>query len=142
MPTLHQHRLIGIVPTAKASVVGTWWATNVDADEDYTKWPPLNATGLPADPVTHNWFNTALTDPQCKAVLTKLCQLSGVTPPTNAQWNGWTKQQKRAWLLSVQAAIITGYGLLVTLADNTGTWDNPANALTLMGLKVIQAPMP
>jgi hypothetical protein len=138
--TLYVHRLILIVPTAKVAAVVTWFQANVGANAvDAQLGPGLNASGLAADPVTYRWCCGSYTDAECKAILAKLCQLAAVTPPTNVQWNGWTGAQKRSWLLSVQAAILSGYGAYVTLADNTGAWDDPAAALTALGLKTITA---
>jgi hypothetical protein len=140
MPTQYQHRLILIVPVAKVATVVTWFQANIGANSvPADLGPGLNATGLAADPVTHNWSDGSYTDAECKAILAKLCQLAGVTPPTNAQWSGWTGVQKRSWLGSVRAAILSGYGVYVTLADNSDVWDDPAAALAALGLQTIRA---
>ena len=134
--TLQIHRTIIVVPIgAKLTAVGTWLAANVDPTTDTTKWPGLSATG--AAPATYRWECCAWTDAQCKAILAKLCQLASVTPPTNTQWDGWTQAQKISWLASVRATIKTNYGVYVTLASNTGTWDSPDGVLTALGLKRI-----
>jgi hypothetical protein len=135
--TVYVHRLILIVPAgAKVTAVVTWFSTNIGAASvPATLGPGLSASG--SAPATHDWLCGSYTDPECKAILAKLCQLAAVTAPTNAQWNGWDGAAKRAWLASVRAAILSGYGAYVTLADNEGQWDNATDALAAMGLKVI-----
>jgi hypothetical protein len=140
MATNYAHRLILIVPAAKVATVVTWFQANIGANSvPADLGPGLNASGLQADPVTYRWCCGSFTDAECKAVLAKLCQLASVTPPTNAQWNGWTGVQKRSWLGSVRAAILSGYGVYVTLADNSDVWDDPAAALAALGLQTMQA---
>jgi hypothetical protein len=129
------HRLILIVPVAKVPAVVAWLVANVDTLTDPDLGPPLNPSGLATDPVTHRWCDGSFDDADCKAILLKLCQLASITPPTVAQWNGWTQAQKIAWLKSVQAAILSGFGAYVTLADNTGVWDDPDAALAVLGLQ-------
>lgn len=132
----HIHRTIIVVPVAKVAAVVAWIRANVDDTCPANIGPALNASGIAADSATHRWQCCAWTDAQCKALLARLCQLASVTPPTNGQWNGWTGAQKRAWLASVRAAVLSGFGIYVTLANNEGQWDEPSDALAAMGLKV------
>lgn len=93
-------------------------------------------------PATYRWCNGSFTDAECKAILLKLCQLASVTPPTNAQWNGWTRPEKRTWLISVRNTIWTNYSVWVTLADNEGAWDNAQAEAQSRGLVVISSGTP
>lgn len=137
MATSFIHRILLIVPVAKVAAVVAWLQANVDATCPADLGPELNASGLIADAVTHNWQCGAWTDAQCKALLARLCNLASITPPTNNQWNNWTGAQKRAWLTSVHDAILGDFGVYVSLIDNqAGTWGDPNTALTAMGLKI------
>jgi hypothetical protein len=144
MPTSYVHRLLLIVPVAKVPAVVTWFQANVSiagctqAVDVAANWPGLNATGLVADPVTHRWCSGSWIDTDCKAILLKCCQLASVTPPTAPQWAGWTRPQKISWLQSVQAGLLSGYGIGVWLSNNEGPWDDAVNAAASMGLQVIQ----
>lgn len=143
MPTNFQHRLTLIVPTAKVAAVTSWFHANVGANSvPDDLGPGLNASGLTADPVTHRWCSGAWLDSEAKAILAKLCQLAGVTPPTNTQWNGWTRAQKISWLSSVRAGLLSGYGIYVALSPQDGDWDATNTILDNMGLKVIQSTTP
>jgi hypothetical protein len=130
------HRLLLIVPVGKIAAVASWFQANLGTDSIPTNLGPgLSASG--AAPATYAWLCGSYSDGECKAILTKLCQLAAVTPPTVAQWNGWVQDQKISWLKSVQAGILSGYGAYVTLADNGAAWDNPAAALQTMGLRLL-----
>lgn len=134
--TANAHRILLIVPAAKVAAVVAWFQANIGAASvPADLGPGLSATG--SAPATYAWMCGSYTDAECKAILAKLCQLAAVTPPTNLQWNGWTGAQKISWLASVRAAILSGYGAFVTLADNAGTWDDPAAALQAMGLLTV-----
>jgi hypothetical protein len=139
MSTQFQHRILLIVPIAKVPAVVSWLQANVDPTCPNNLGPALNATGLASDPASHAWQSAAWTDAQCKALMAKLCQLAGVTPPTALQWGGWTGAQKRSWLAGVRAALRTGFGVYVQLSDGPGQWDDPADALAAMGLKPVTA---
>lgn len=137
MPTAHEHRVIIVAPVARVAAVVAYLQANVDATTDPNLGPPLNATGLAADPVTHRWSNGAYLDWQCRLLLSRLCQLAGTAAPTLGQWNGWTGAQKRSWLASVRAGVLSGYGVGVFLAQNDGPWDDPQAVLTALGLRTI-----
>ncbi len=137
MPTQHVFRLIAVVPVARVNGVATWLAANIDPQADLAIGPALNASGLPGDAVTHRWMCGAYQDAEAKAILLRVCQLASVTPPTNPQWNGWTRAEKLAWLASVRAALLAGFGIWVGLADNEGAWDDRAAVLANLGLKAI-----
>lgn len=143
MATLFQHRLILVVPVAKVAAVVSWMQANVGATSvPADLGPGLNASGLAADPVTHRWCSGAWQDNEAKAILAKLCQLAGVTPPTNAQWNVWNRAQKISWLSSVRAGLLSGYGIYVGLCPQDGAWDPTNTILDNMELKIIQRPIP
>ena len=138
MSTQHTHRILGIVPLARVNTIVTWFTNNIGANSiPADVGPGLSATG--SEPATHRWFCGSYTDSECRLILRQLCLLASVTPPTAGQWNGWTGNQKRSWLASVRAGVLSGYGVFVTLADNEGQWDAAEERLAEMGLKRIQA---
>lgn len=138
MPTQHVHRLIIVVPVAKVAAVVAWLQTNIGANcVPSDLGPGLNASGLAADAATFRWCCASFTELECREILKRLCVLASVTGPTNPQWTSWTGAQKRSWLASVQAAVLSGFGVYVRLADNVGAWDNASALLTAGGLKRI-----
>lgn len=139
MASLHQHRLLFIIPVARVAAVVTRLRADAGADAcPDDAGPPLNASGLAADPVTHRWLCGAYTDAECRLIMRDMAQAGGVTPlPTLAQWNGWTGQQKRTWAASVRDTIYTAYGVWVQLMANNAAWDDFAAALAAKGLKTI-----
>lgn len=138
MPTTFQHRIILIVPAAKVAAVVSWFQTNIGAASvPADLGPGLSATGTA--PATFAWMCGAYTDPECRAILNRLCTLASVATPSLATWNGWSGAEKRSWLASVRAAILAGYGTYVMLADNAGQWDDPTAGLAAMGLQRIAA---
>lgn len=142
MSTLHLHRLIVVSPEgAKVTGIVNWFSANIGANSvsPAADWPPLNATGLAADPVSHRWMCGSWQETECREILKKLCDLAAVTKPTNAQWTAWSRQEKIDWLVSVRTAIHTNYGVYVSLSSNDGQWDSPAAILTTLGLKTIAA---
>jgi hypothetical protein len=143
MPTTdHVHRLNMIVPAAKVPAVVAWFQNQIGPDSlPPGLGPPLNATGNPADPVTHNWCCASYTDPECKAILVKMCQNAGLPVPTPAQWDNATQPQKLTWLLSVRDAVLAQFGAWINLAMNEGQWDSPQEALDHMSLKTISQPV-
>lgn len=143
MPTAFPHRIALVVPAAKVAAVVSWFQAQIGPNAvPADLGPGLNASGDPADPVSYRWCSGAWTDSEAKAILAKLCQLAGVTPPTNAQWSGWTRQQKIDWLHSAQASLWSGYGVWVMLSMNDGVWDDHEAALAGRGLKVIRPTAP
>jgi hypothetical protein len=129
------HRLVIVCPLARIAALGTWYAANVDAADDCSTWPSLNASGLLTDPETHRWASTALTEPLLRAIIVKACQLASVTPPTAATWNGWTRAQKQTWLASTRNSLFTATGIWLDLSDGEGTWTDPDSILGTLGLK-------
>ena len=130
------YRLIVISPVAKVATIANWITANIGADivPAAVDWPELNAAG-DASAATYQWIGLPLTVDWAKRILVKLCQLAGVATPTAQQWDAATTQQKINWLASVRAAILSGYGVYVTLSDNLGVWDSPDDALAAMGLQ-------
>jgi hypothetical protein len=140
MATAFQHRIVLIVPAAKVAAVVSWFQANIGpASVPADLGPALNASGSAADPVTHRWSSGAWSDDDGRRILFRLCQLAGVATPTLAQWQGWTRAEKRAWLLSVRDAILAGYGVYVQLSPGDGNWDRAGDALAVLGLRVIAA---
>lgn len=135
MATIYLHRLIVVCPAARLVAVGAWWAANVDASDDASAWPALNPSGDPSQPLTHRWCSTALTESLLRAVIVRVCQIAGVTPPTVGTWNGWTRQQKRTWLDGVRDQLFTQTGIWLDLCGNDELWNNPEAVLTRLTLK-------
>jgi hypothetical protein len=135
MASNHIHRVLLIVPEARVAAVGAWWQANMDAADNLSTWPRLNATGSVGSASTHRWCCTALTDLQCRTILFRLCDLAAVARPSIGTWNAMTSAQKRTWLASVRAGVLAGYGIYVRLADNIGGWDDPEALLATAGLK-------
>lgn len=137
MPTQHLHRLLILCPAgAKTTAVANWLRANIGANTvPDNLGPGLSPTG--AAPATYRWCNAAFRDLECREILKRLCTLASVTPPTNAQWSGWSRPQKRSWLVSVRNAIWMSYGVLVSLADNEGEWDRAQDALDFVGVQPI-----
>jgi hypothetical protein len=134
MPTtIWVHRLIMVVPAAAWASVGSWFQANIDANDNLSTWPRLNATGVPTDPLTHCWSHASYTEGLARTLLVRVCNLAGVTPPTLGQWNDWNKPQKYAWLSATRAQFYAQTGLWLDLADND--WDDPTAALDALGLK-------
>jgi len=134
MPTNFEHRLVLIVPVANVAAVVSWFQTNIGSNSIPNDFGPgLSPTGNA--PITHRWCSGCFNDIECKAIMLRLCNLSGVTPPTGPEWAGWNRQQKIIWLESVQTAMRTNFGIWVTLSLNDGVWNNPEAALATMGLQ-------
>ena len=132
--TNHEYRLLVVCPVgAKLTAVVGWLVANVDATCPADLGPGLSPTGNA--PATHRWQSAAWPDSECRQILARLCQLANVTPPSLATWNGWTRQQKLAWLATVRAAVYAGFGVYVTLADNTADWGQPDTVLATLGLE-------
>lgn len=132
------HRIIMAVPLARITAVSGWFAANIGADAiDLPASPGLSPTGLA--PATHRWISGAWTDAEARAILRQICILASVTPPTLAQWNGWTGPEKRTWLAGVREALFSGYGVWVILADNGGDWGRAEDALDRLGLQRVVA---
>ena len=135
MPTNYQYRMILIVPVANIAAVVTWFQNNIGPDSVSANiGPGLNAAG-DGGAATHRWLSGAFTVSECIQIIRKLAQLANLTPPSLATFQSWTRAQVIAWLLSVQAAILSGYGAWVDLCGNDDVWDNCEDALTAMSLK-------
>lgn len=133
MPTTDfTERITIILPVARVASFGAWWTANIDPSDDCSAWPALNAAG-DNSPATHRWCCTALTLPQVRKLMVRLCQASGITQP--AQWDSWTRAQKRQWLLSNRAAIRAAIGVWIGSADNDQAWERFDDHLDTMTLK-------
>lgn len=130
------HRVILLVPAAKQATVNSWVQANLDSAGG-----PWFSAGLSPSgnaPATYYWCSVGLTGPQLVALLRKLCQLASLTPP--ADFDSYTRQQQAAWVLSQQSTIYSATGLWIDRCDNDGLdWDDPAGALAVVGLQVINS---
>jgi hypothetical protein len=135
MPTLNPHRLVVVCPLARLAALGAWWAANIDPADDCANWPALNPSGSDADAATHRWCSTALTNAQWRAVVVRVCQIAGVSPPSVATWNGWTRAQQRAWLNTTREGLFAATGIWLAHSDGDGEWDDPEGALTRLAVR-------
>lgn len=131
MPTRFTRRLVIVCPAAKAAAVAAWLNANVGPNAVPPDLGPP-AGGDPASP--YRWCSGAWTDAEAKAILTRLCALASVPPPSNADWSRWTGAEKRSWAGGSRKAVLDGFGAYVTLSQNDGAWDDPSDALTALGL--------
>ena len=135
MATLHQFRLVVIVPVGKMAAFAAWYQANIDPDDYCSRWAGLNLTG-DASAATHQWASMALKDAELKAILLKAAQIGGVTPPTNAQWTSWDLAAKAAWVNSVRAALFTTAGIYLDLCDNAGgVFTDPDSIIQVVALR-------
>ncbi len=132
--TAYQHRLIIVCPVARFAALVAWYAANIDPTDAGATWPELNAAGDDA-PANYRWCSTALTDAQLKAVLLRVCTIASQTPPTNNQWNAWTRAQKQSWLAGVRDAMFTASGIWLDLCQQDAEWTDPEAALTRCAIK-------
>lgn len=142
MSTQWLNRLLIAIPAAQKDTFNLFWANNIDTDGagDKTFTVGLNATGLATDAVTYYVANTALTNAQLRKIIVRLCGLAGVTVP--ADWDTYTRAQKRAWLAANWPTIRTKTGVrAMVLDDNDGAWSDYAASLTAASLKPIQRPI-
>ena len=125
MATEHTFRILCIARVDRAAAVATWLNANIAEGEAAADLGPgLNATGNPADAVTHRWFCGAYRDDEARRILVRLCQLAGITPPTQGTWDGWTRPEKISWLKGLQVQLWTGWVLGVDLMANDADWDD------------------
>ena len=138
MPTtLHQYRILLIVPVAKVTVVVNWFNATFGADAvPAGLGPGLSASGNA--PATHNWCNGANVEVNAKQIVNQLCTMAGTPPP--ADWDTMTQEERIAWVNGAKAQLLSKAGIYVDLSDNTGDWPDPEAALAAMGLKRIQSP--
>ena len=130
--------MLAVVPVARVVAFNSWLKTNIDPGGGDWLTPSLSATGTA--PATFAWFSAALTPAQLKLLMIRLCALSGIVQPAGR--DGWTRQQRKQWLLDQRAAIRTATGIWVAPQDNDGQWDNPQDALTFLGLQAIRPATP
>lgn len=139
MPTAYVCRLLvaAAVANGRHTAVATWLNTNLGANTvPADLGPGLSATGLA--PPAYHWCNVALTTPQAKAVLSRLCTLAGVATPTAAQWDDATPAQRRTWWDNVRGAVWTNFNVWCQLAANDGAWDDPDALLAARGVRRVE----
>lgn len=142
MATQWLNRVLLAIPAAQRATYNAWWANNIDTDGagNRTFTAGLNATGLSTDPVTYYVANTALTNQQLRKIIVRLCALAGLTIP--ADWDTYTRQQKRQWLAANWPTIRQRTGVrAMVLDDNDGAWSDYTAAITAEGLKPIRTPI-
>lgn len=130
--TDYLHRLFVVIPAARRAGLNAWIKANLDPTGGDWFVASLNATGS-TGAITHYAADFAVTNTQAKKLLGRLCQQAGIPEPSG--WDGWTRQQKKDWLLSQRAAIRTAIGVRILASDNEGTWGDKAAELTAAGLK-------
>ena len=141
MATAYPQRLLCIVPDARKAALVAWWNANIEPGQGAnTLAVPLSATG--SLPATHWWFSGAFTVPELRQIIVRLCSLAGITPPTVAQYNNSTNEQRRQWIRNAREDIYAATGIAVTPDDNEGPWADPDEVLAVLGLQRIQAEQP
>lgn len=127
------HRVLILCPAARQAAFNTWANANLDPAGGSWFTVGLSATGN--IPATFYACNAALTAPQLKLLMQRLCTLASITPP--AGWDGLTRTQQKQWLIDQRSAIFNATGIRIRVADNDGTWDDPQGELTQDGLLAI-----
>lgn len=138
MADIYLHRILVLIPAALASDYNAWMSGTLDPDGgERTFTIGLNATGNPADPVTHYVCCIALTAAQLRAVLDVLCPQAGIAFPGN--WDAMTVDDQRDWTRQQAPAIEAATGLrAAAVDDNLGTWSDYAAIIATAGLMPIQ----
>jgi hypothetical protein len=138
MATNFIHRIILVVPAARVAAFNTWVRNNLDAAG--ADWLAASLSVLGSAPATHALCNAALVPADCLKVLRRLCTLAAVTPP--ADFDTYTRAQKKQWVVDSRAAIRAATGIRVFLADNDGAWDSVGDVLSAAGLQRILPAFP
>jgi hypothetical protein len=138
MPTQHLHRVLLVVPAARADAFNSWVKSS-GLDPQGGDWLAVGLSPTGEPPPTFYWCSTAMTNQELKLFMQRLCSMSGIAPP--ATWDTMSRQQKKQWLLNQRQEIRQQTGVWVAPMDNDGVWDNPADALAAVGLQVIRPAM-
>lgn len=135
MATNYLHRVLLIIPAARINGINAYIKAQVDpAGGD---WFTANLSASGSAPATHAWCNAALTDVMGRKLLLRLVQQASIPEP--ADWDTKTRQQKKQWLLDQRATVRSRTGVWVVPMHNDDVWDDPAEALTVMGLQTIRS---
>lgn len=135
MATAYLHRVFWIIPAASQGAFNTWVRNNLNPNGGDTFTIGVSATGT--TPATYYIACGAYTVPELKKIAARLCAMSNLTLP--ADWDTYTRAQKKAWLVSNWPTIRNKTGIkAIVLDDNDGTWSDYAATLASAGLKVIR----
>jgi hypothetical protein len=143
MSTQYLHRVLIICPSSRRTAMVNFWNANIDPGQGAATWSvPLNATGNPADPITHYVISGAFVPADLTRLVTRLCTLAttagtSITPPAN--WQTMTRAEQLDWLRDTLPSIRQATGIAVVRDDNDGEWSNADATLEALGLKRIQA---
>jgi hypothetical protein len=137
MTTAFLHRLLVIVPAARCAALNAFIKGGINPSGG--DWFAANLSASGTAPATHAWASFAVTDAQGKILLGRLAQQAGLTQP--ASWDSFTRAQKRQWVLDQRAAVRTAIGVWLVPDNNDGAWSDPAAALAVLGLQLIQTPI-
>lgn len=135
------YRIDIIAPTSPVVIINTLRTIILPHDSTITITRALSASGNA--PITHRWFSGAFSPQATREILLDIIQEAinrgaNITKPTNTQWEGWTKAQKKQEIESRLAAISAAFGVWIWLRDNKQSTDrSPALLLTAAGLKTI-----
>lgn len=124
-------RIILIVPVGAklTNIVAFLVNQNIDPTTTAAKWPGLSASGN--TPVTHRWWNGAVTKAEAKLIIDELIdrvnaqQPGTLTKKTAAEWAAMTHAEARAWLNSIRNAVWSVFAVVVLLAVQIDVWDDP-----------------
>jgi hypothetical protein len=134
--TNYVHRILIIAREDRVAGIVTWFQNNLGATSVPSNLGPgLSPTG--SNPATYRWMCGSYTNLECREIIKRMCVVASVTPPTNAQWAGWTGAQQREFLAGVRNTIWSNFNVWVQLADNENVWDNVEAALTARGMQRI-----
>lgn len=132
MASAYQHRLTIIIPVDKVAAMVVWFKANIGANSVPDDIGPA-LTSKNGKTITHRWCCGSFTDDQCKKILKKLAEESGVTPLTDVEWNQKTKSQKMDWV-DQNKNNIKNANMLVQISDNELNWKSPDVALSDINL--------
>jgi hypothetical protein len=139
MATTYAHRVIILIPVARRAAMVTWWNANMDAGEGSNTWTVgLNASGNPANPITHYWVSAAMLPVELARLLNRLCTLAGLIAP---DWANLTRQELLDWLTINLPIIRTTTGIAVVRDDNDTDWSRAETLLENLGLQRLPAGM-
>jgi hypothetical protein len=137
MATNWSHRVLILIPVARRAAMITWWNANMDAGEGANTWTVgLNASGNPANPITHYWVSTAMVPADLARLLNRLCTLAGLIAP---DWPNLTRPELLDWLTLNLPIIRATTGIAVVRDDGDGEWSRAETLLENLGLQRLTA---
>lgn len=130
MATQHHYRVLLVVPAGRASAFNQWVKANLDPAGGDWITARLSASG--EAPFTHGWCSAALTAPEFKLLMERLCAITSITPP--ADWDERAAGSRIQWLKEQRVPIFTGVGIHIQVMRNDEAWDDPSDALAAVTL--------